>query len=158
MNDTGIRVDDKEVIQALARMSFRKMNKAYKTAMKKSLDPILKQTKANLRTSGIRNVSKPYISRKTGKKYKSMISGVKSSVYIGKTEDSFGKVHLLGEFRLKFFEMGTSLRKTRKGYNRGSISPKWFFRSAVNQKGEEAARSLDDNIGDAIMKAWNNKK
>lgn len=158
MNDTGIRVDDKEVIQALARMSFKSMNKAYRQGMKKALDPILKQTKANLRTSGIRNVSKPYISRKTGKKYKSMISGVKSSVYIGKTEDSFGKVHIMKEFRLKWFEMGTNIRKTRKGYNRGSISPKWFFRSAVNQKGEEAARSLDDNIRDAIMKAWDNKK
>lgn len=157
MNDTGIRVDDREVIQALARLSFKQMNKAYRTGMKKSLDPILKQTKANLKTSGIRNVSKPYISRKTGKKYKSMISGVKSSVYIGKTEDSFGKVHLLGEFRLKFFEMGTSLRKTRKGYNRGSIKPKWFFRSAVDQKAREVESTLDDNIRESILKAWNKK-
>ena len=155
--NNGVKVDDKEVIQALSRLSFKQMNKAYRTGMKKALDPILKQTKANLRKSGIKNVNKPYVSRKTGKSYKSMMQGIKSSVYIGKTEDSYGKVHLMGEFRLKWFEMGTSVRQTRKGWNRGSITPKWFFRSAVSQRSEEAAKSLDENIRESILKAWNKK-
>ena len=158
MTNGDIRVDDKQVIQALSRLSFKQMNKAYRTAMKKSLDPILKQTKANLRKSGIKNVNKPYVSRKTGKKYPSMVQGVRTSVYIGNTEDSYGKVHIMKEFRLKWFEMGTSVRQTRKGWNRGSITPKWFFRSAVNQKSKEAEQTLDDNIRESIMKAWDNKK
>ena len=157
MNNTGITVDDKEVIQALARLSFKQMNKAYKTGMKKSLEPIQKQTKSNLRASGIKNVSKPYIG-KNGKKYMSMIHGVRISTYIGNTEDSFGKVHIMKEFRLKWFEKGTTLRKTRKGYNRGSITPKWFFKSAVDQKSNEAEKSLESNIRDSIIKAWENKK
>lgn len=157
MNSGGIIVDDKEVIKALSNLSWKKMNKAYKEGMKKSLDPILKQTKVNLRASGIKNVGKPYVSKKTGKKYKSMIQGVKSSVYIGNTEDSFGKVHIMKEFRLKWFEKGTTLRKTSKGYNRGSIKPKWFFRQAVDQRSKEAADNLDENIRESIMKAWNNK-
>jgi len=152
----GIKVDDKDVIVALANLSFKKMNKAYKEGMKKSLDPILKQTKVNLRASGIRNVNKPYVG-KNGKTYKSMMQGVKSSVYIGNTEDSYGKVHILREFRLKFFEKGTQIRKTSKGWNRGSISPKWFFRTAVNQKSKEAVDTLDENIRESILKAWNNK-
>lgn len=158
MNNGDIRVDDTQVIKALSRLSWKQMNKAYKNGMKKSLDPILKQTKANLRSSGIKNVNKPYISKKTGKKYKSMMQGVKSSVYIGNTEDSFGKVHIMKEFRLKWFEMGTSERQTRKGWKRGSIKPKWFFRQAVDQKGQEAVDNLDENIRDAILKAWDNKK
>ena len=153
----GIKVDDKEVLQALARLSFRQMNKAYKNGMKKSLDPILKQTKSNLRGSGIKNVSKPYISKKTGKRYISMVQGVKSSVYIGNTEDSFGKVHIMKEFRLKWFEKGTTTRRTRKGYNRGSITPKWFFRDAVSQRGADAVAALDDNIRESILKVWNKK-
>lgn len=152
-----IRVDDKEVIKALANLSFKKMNKAYREGMKKSLDPILKQTKINLRGSGIRNVSKPYISKKNGKKYMSMMSGVKSSVYIGKTEDSYGKVHIMKEFRLKWFEKGTTLRKTSKGWNRGSIKPKWFFANAVRQRQNEAANTLDENIRNSILKAWNKR-
>ena len=126
--------------------------------MKKALDPILKQTKVNLRASGIRNVNKPYYGKKNGKRYPSMMQGVKTSVYIGNTEDSWGKVHIMKEFRLKFFEKGTAVRHTRKGYNRGSIKPKWFFRSAVEQKGQEAIRTLDDNIRESIIKVWNNKK
>lgn len=152
----GVKVDDMEVIQALSRMSFKSMNKAYRQGMKKALDPILKQTKVNLRTSGIRNVNKPYIG-KNGKKYKSMLQGVKSSVYMGDTEDSYGKIHILGEFRLKFFEKGTNERHTRKGWNRGSITPKWFFRSAVSQRGKEAVDNLDENIRESILKAFNKK-
>ena len=114
MINGSVTVDDKEIIKALSNLSFKQMNKAYRNGMKKSLDPILKQTKQNLRNSGIRNVNKPYIG-KNGKKYISMLQGVKTSVYIGDTEDSYGKVHIMKEFRLKFFEKGTQLRKTRKG-------------------------------------------
>ena len=152
----GINVDDKEVIQALSRLSFKQMNKAYREGMKKSLDPILKQTKINLRKSGIKNVNKPYIG-KNGKKYPSMIQGVKTSVYVGDTEDSYGKVHIMKEFRLKWFEKGTQLRKTSKGWNRGSIKPKWFFASAVSQRSKEAVSNLDENIRNSIIKAFNNK-
>jgi len=154
--ENGVKVDDREVIKALSRLSFKQMNKAYKEGMKKALDPILKQTKINLRNSGIRNVSKPYTG-KNGKKYPSMIQGVKTSVYIGDTEDSYGKVHIMKEFRLKFFEKGTSIRKTRKGYNRGSIKPKWFFANAVSQMSKQVAESLDENIRNSIIKAFNNK-
>ena len=154
--ENGIKVDDREVSKALSRLSFKQMNKAYKEGMKKALDPILKQTKINLRNSGIRNVNKPYTG-KNGKKYPSMIQGVKTSVYIGDTEDSYGKVHIMKEFRLKFFEKGTSIRKTRKGYNRGSIKPKWFFANAVSQMSKQAAESLDENIRNSIIKAFNNK-
>lgn len=154
--ENGIKVDDREVIKALSRLSFKQMNKAYKEGMKKALDPILKQTKINLRNSGIRNVSKSYTG-KNGKKYPSMIQGVKTSVYIGDTEDSYGKVHIMKEFRLKWFEKGTSIRKTRKGYNRGSIKPKWFFANAVSQMSKQAAESLDENIRNSIIKAFNNK-
>ena len=152
----SVTVDDKEVIKALSNLSFKQMNKAYRNGMKKSLDPILKQTKQNLRNSGIRNVNKPYIG-KNGKKYISMLQGVKTSVYIGDTEDSYGKVHIMKEFRLKWFEKGTRLRKTRKGYNRGSIKPKWFFATAVRQRQNEAVNNLDENIRNSIIQAWNKK-
>lgn len=155
--DSGVKVDDKDVLLALSRLSFKQMNKAYRTGMKKSLDPILKQTKVNLRKSGIKNVSKPYVSKVNGKRYISMMQGVKTSVYIGNTEDSFGKVHIMKEFRLKWFEKGTALRKTTKGYDRGEIKPKWFFKEAIMQKSKESTDTLDENIRDSILKAYNKK-
>ena len=86
-----------------------------------------------------------------------MLQGVKTSVYIGDTEDSYGKVHIMKEFRLKWFEKGTTLRKTTKGWNRGEIKPKWFFATAVRQRQNEAVNTLDDNIRDSILSAWNKK-
>lgn len=157
MADVGIKVDDKELIKALSNLSFKKMNKAYRDGMKKSLDPILKQTRINLRKSDIKNVNKPYVSKKTGKKYPSMIQGVKTSVYVGKTEDSYGKVHIMKEFRLKWFEKGTQLRKTSNGDDRGEIKPRWFFRDAVMQKSKESEDILDENIRKSILKVWDNK-
>ena len=156
MINGGITVDDKEVIKALSNLSFKQMNKAYRNGMKKSLDPILKQTKQNLRNSGIRNVNKPYVG-KNGMKYVSMLQGVKTSVYIGDTEDSYGKVHIMKEFRLKWFENGTTLRKTAKGWNRGEIKPKWFFATAVRQRQNETVNTLDENIRESILRAWNKK-
>ena len=156
--ETGIKVDDKQVLNALGRLSYKELNKAYKEGMKKSLEPIYKQTKSNLRTSGIKNVNKPYISKKTGRKYPSMLQGVRTSVYMGDTEDSYGKVHIMKEFRLKYFEKGTQLRKTSKGWNRGSIAPKWFFAHAVLTRSKEAEDTLEENIRDSILKAWENKK
>ena len=156
MINGSVTVDENAVIKALSNLSFRQMNKAYRNGMKKSLDPILKETKKNLRNSGIRNVNKPYIG-KNGKKYISMLQGVKTSVYLGDTEDSYGKVHIMKEFRLKWFEKGTQLRKTRKGYNRGSIKPKWFFATAVRQRQNEVINNLDENIRNSIIQAWNKK-
>ena len=66
--DVGIRVDDKEVIKSLSKLSFKQMNKAYREGMKKALNPILRQTKINLKNSGIKNVNKPYVG-KNGKQY-----------------------------------------------------------------------------------------
>lgn len=155
--DSKIDVNDKELVKALSNLSFKQMNKAYRNGMKKALDPILKQTKVNLRQTKIKNVNKPYTSKKTGKVYPSMLQGVKTSVYVGNTEDSFGKVHIMKEFRLKWFEKGTTLRKNSKGQNRGSITPRWFFKNAVLQKSKESQDTLDENIRNSIIKVWNNK-
>ena len=155
--NSGLTVDDRELILALNRMSPKKMNAAYKKAMKKSLDPIVKQTKVNLRKSGIKNVSRKYVSKKTGREYRSMLSGVMTSINMN-GEDAYGKVHIMKEFRLKWFEKGTMLRKTDKGWNRGRITPRWFFKSAVDSKSKEAANTLDENIRKSIQEAFNNKR
>lgn len=152
-----INVDDKSLMIALSNMSFKKMNSVYKKAMKKSLEPLVKQTKQNLRKSGIKNVGKKKMTS-TGKLWPSMLSGIKTSINTDDNKgDSYGKVHILGEYRLKFFEKGTKTRKTKKGYNRGSISPRWFFRSAVSEKTRECENILDENIRKSIYDTWQRK-
>lgn len=151
----SVIVDDRQVMIALGNLDSKKMNKAYREALKKSVEPISKQTKSNLRKTGIKHLNKKYVSKKTGKIYGSMLSGIKTSVDVRNSGEEWAKVHIMGEFRLKWFEKGTQLRKTDKGWNRGSISAKWFFRDAVREKSKECEGQLDDLIKQSILKAYN---
>lgn len=149
-----VNVDDRKVLEALSSLSPKKLNSAYNKGIKKALEPIVKETKRNLRKSGVKNVNKPYVSPKTHKVYKSMLQGVKASADAGNKENPYGKAHIMGEFRLRWMEKGTVLRKTKKGASRGRIAPRWFFKPAVESKQEESMRTLDDNIRESIIKLW----
>lgn len=156
----GIIVDDKVVMKALMSLSIKQMNKAYKNGMKEALKPLLNQTRTNLRKSGIQGVSRPYVSKKTGKTYKSMMQGIKSTIHnVGNTQDDmYGNVHIMGEFRLKWFEMGTKLRKPNRGKKQGgAIKPYRFFEKAKKSTAEMIVSSLDNRLKTAILKAWESK-
>lgn len=147
---------DRELLAILKKMSYKDMQRAYKKALTDSVRPLVNETKKMLRRAGIKNVNKPYIG-KNGKHYKSMLQGVKSSIDVRKADDNYAKVHIMGEFRLKWFEKGTSLRRTVKRGSRGRIYPKRFFRTAVENKGEDCRESLEENIKKSIQKVWERK-
>jgi hypothetical protein len=147
---------DKELKAILKKMSYKDMQRVYKKALTDTVKPLVNETKKLLRRSGIKRVNKPYIG-KNGKTYRSMIQGIKSSIDVRDPDDNYAKVHILGEFRLKWFEKGTSLRKTRKKGNRGRIYPKRFFRDAIENKGEECRKSLEEHIKISIQRIWNKR-
>lgn len=83
------------------------------------------------------------------------------------------KVHIMGDFRLKFFEMGTKERHTRnrsrlykglshkvkgktttinrlKGHPTGKIEAKRFFNKAVESQTDEVLKSFKDTVGKII--------
>lgn len=144
---------DTELRQILKKMEYKDMQRAYKKALTDSVKPLVNETKKQLRRAGIKNVNKPYIG-KNGKTYKSMLQGVKSSIDVRDPEDNYAKVHIMGEFRLKWFEKGTALRKTYSKGNRGRIHAKRFFRNAVDTKGRECRASLEENIKKSIQRVW----
>ena len=149
---------DKELISILKKMSYKDMQRVYKKALTDCVRPLVNETKKQLRRSGVKNVNLPYISKKTGKRYKSMLQGIKSSIDVRNADDNYAKVHIMGEFRLKWFEKGTALRRTynTKG-SRGRIHGKWFFRDAVDKRGKECRNSLEENIKKSIQKVWERK-
>ena len=148
---------DRELRAILKKMDYKEMQSVYKKSLTESVKPLVNETKKQLRRSGIKNVNRPYISRKTGKSYKSMIQGVRSSIDVRNADDNYAKVHIMGEFRLKWFEKGTDLRRTYSKGNRGRIRPRRFFRNAVEMKGEECRKSLEQNIKKSIQKVWERK-
>ena len=69
-----------------------------------------------------------------------------------KTDKAYGEVivHIMGDYRLKFFEKGTKLRKTKKGAERGLIKPHHFFANARNSENE-----ITDAVHNSITNALN---
>ena len=138
----------------LRKMDYKDMQRVYKKALTDTVKPLVNETKKSLRRSGVKNVNKPYVSKKTGKTYKSMLQGIKSSIDVRNAKDNYAKVHIMGEFRLKWFEKGTTTRRTERKGLRGSIYPHRFFRDAVKAKGEQCRDSLERNIRISIQKVW----
>ena len=148
---------DTELRQILKKMEYKDMQRAYKKALTDSMKPLQNEAKKQLRRAGIKNVNKPYVSKKTGKTYKSMLQGIMTSVDVRDPDDNYAKVHIMGEFRLKWFEKGTALRKTYSKGNRGRIHAKRFFRNAVDNKGRECRASLEEHIKKSIQRVWERK-
>ena len=115
---SNIRVDDITV----RKMFLKASNKTFKKATLKAAQALTQETKSEFKKAvGAVANHRNYWNGKTlqsGIKYRS----ANSSTY---------KVHIMGDFRLKFFESGTNVRKTKKGKkNRGRMKPKGFFYKA----------------------------
>lgn len=136
------------------------MSRAEQSALRKGANVIKKNTKANLKTTGINIGHNP--------KYTDTLNdGVRTS----KVKDGAVVVHVMGTqktgsgtFRLRFFEGGTQERyaKTYKGrplkkkHRLGSIKSYNFFNSALSSSQSEVMDAMDAQLTKYIEKAWNN--
>lgn len=141
-------IDKDTVMGALNRLLDADMRKVWRKALKKSAGILVKETKTKL----VANMGSS-ATHKSLKYGKSLRQGVKSSVRKDATE---AKVHIMGDFRLKFFEMGTKERYTRKGnIKRGRIKPPLnFFAKAKSAKEGEMYQSMEANLVDELYKVY----
>lgn len=111
----------------------------YKNALRKAGRILQKETKIQLRS-----VVGKAINHKNRWNGKTLGSGVKMKVDKKATE---AKVHIMGDFRLKFFELGTTTRQLRKnGANRGRMKAAHFFKTAK----DKTERIIFDNINQMV--------
>ena len=117
--NNGVTVDASQVLRMFSELNSRQQKNVYKNALRKAGRILQKETK----TLG---------------------SGIKLKVDKKATE---AKVHIMGDFRLKFFELGTTTRRLRKnGANRGRMNASHFFRTAKDNK----ERAIFDNINQMV--------
>lgn len=147
---SNIIVDNKAVLNMFAELNSKRQKEVHRTALRKASGILIKQTRSNLK-----GIIKSSITKKSAKTGKSLSSGVKMSIDRAATQSS---IHIMGDFRLKFFEKGTKIRKTKKGYNRGQIQPKYFFKSAITTTEEEIFSSMDKIISESIVRVNNKYK
>lgn len=152
-----IETDAKQVLKKFASLNSKKQKAAYKEAYRKASNILVKETRKELKTV-VRKINTKH-TYKNGKT-ESLSKGIKAKVY----KDATGaNVHILGDYRLKFFEIGTKPRYVKKrkgkplkkrGY-RGSIKASHFFRKAQTNTEDAVFKSIDKNLSEAIIKQWN---
>lgn len=81
--------------------------------------------------------------------YSPLVEGVKMS---GDRPYCDVKVHILGHGYLRWFETGTQLRQTSKGYNRGSIKALNFFLNAKQSSFSQMQKTISENVDKQINK------
>ena len=158
MSNTGITLNADGVLKVFASLGVSEMQKVHRAALAKSAKVLVKQSKVTLqgvsgrasstRTADRRGWSKIKGSGRIGK----LTDGVR--MYVSRNTD-FAKVHIMGDFRLKFFEMGAGMkdpRETRKGYNRGTMTPKKFFEPSIAVSQGKMAETMRKVIVDAVTK------
>lgn len=137
---SNVQVDDTSVQNLFNSLDSESSKKILFTALKKGGQKLTNLTKTQLKASLGQGASTP--NRWNGK---TMVSGVRMKADKDYCEVS---VSILGDFRLKFFEKGTAIRRTRRsGANRGSIKPLYFFKSARQQDiGETINNSITESL------------
>lgn len=137
-------VDAKQVLQLFAELDSKRQKKVHRDALRKATGILVKEARKNFRTV----VKKPNSRNKwNGKTFS---SGIKSSINREVTE---GKVHILGDFRLKFFELGTKVRYKRLvKATTGKITASNFFKRAREAKEAEISSSMNNIISQSIQK------
>lgn len=160
----NIEVDARQVVSMFADLTSRQQRQAYRNALRRGASILVGETKKQLRnTLGRAASSRNWWNGKT------LISGIKSNA---DRDGEEAKVHIMGDFRLKFFELGTRVRRTsgsntasvrgrnpirrqRVAANRGRINAAHFFRTAKTNKEREIFDNMDNLISQSIQRIAN---
>lgn len=63
------------------------------------------------------------------------------------------RVSIMKDFRMKFFEKGTTPhRTTKKGFNRGGMVGKYFFRNASQASSGKVESAIEQSIDNSLRK------
>jgi hypothetical protein len=172
MATDGITVDASRCYALFRRLNTRNQRKVSKTALRGAANKLKKEAVKNLQQVIGHSVRKSTTyTRANGKTEKhNLAKGIK----VVSRDSETAKVHIMGDYRLKWFEMGAGLkdpRKTsgrrgkgrkiplRRESNRGQVFKDtskigWFDR-AIKAKESEAARDIENELVKHIKKQAN---
>lgn len=155
MNNTGITIDDGNVIRALRQFAPREMVSANRRALAASSMVLVKAARLKLRGVTARSASTRTADRKGWTKMKgnrrvtTLENGIRFKV------NEFGtvtRINIMGDFRLKWFEAGTEMREKRNKASTGRMNEDKFqffhpaFRAAQVQMFAALTESLNKSI------------
>lgn len=163
----NLEIDVRQVTSMFAELTGRQQRQVYRSALRKGASILTNEAKRQLRQSIGRAAS-----HRNWWNGKSLVSGIKSNA---DRNGEQAKVHIMGDFRLKFFEMGTRVRRTTGhntasvrgrnpirrqsiAANRGRITAYHFFRTAKTNKEREIFSNMDNLIAQSIQRIANRNR
>lgn len=117
MSKVKVTIDDSQIQAIFSALDAKKQKKTIMQGLRKSARILVRRTKQNLKKS-VKYTGK--VEKKKG--WDKMESGIKIKPLNRAVEPSMG-VNVMGEFRLRFFELGTSERDTH--YKNGKLKKKY---------------------------------
>lgn len=154
----NMTTDAVEVYEAFLKLNTKEMKKALTAGLKKGLTAVRNEARRNLKSWY------PNAAKNSGKYDNSLINDIRLSkiyeddyVLSGKVLATSKRNKKSGSFRLKFFENGTTLRKTRKGYNRGQIYGVHFIKNAADNMEGYFNQTMEEAFSKAVNKINNTK-
>ena len=168
---SNIRVDIEEYNRLLARLTSDEAHKAMTYAVRSGANRLRRITIENFGTGTKFKAYNIYRDRNGNSKRLPLVS-----IRMGKDKQS-ATVHILGDFRAKFFEMGTRRRTTkgrkitgeyRKGNrtylsrigkpaNRGIITERRYFRKAQDSEGSKILGEMRERMERKIIQMGRKK-
>lgn len=156
MSSVNMSVDDADLQRALSSLDSRNHKIAIRKALIKGANLAKREVKKDLKH--ILNPLRKKSKYKNGQDKADITKGITVS---GKRNDPFEdgvKLHIMGDYRLKFFEMGTNERSTKKGYNRGVHKKTPFFKPALDSCEEQVFETIGREINTQIINRANRRR
>ena len=142
-----------EIFKGLFDKSDARVRSAVRHGISQAINAIKSKTKQNIRSSSFRSTSSLHYSTP-------LIEGVKAYLQRGGLLSGF--VDILGDtatndgtWRLRFFEGGTKIRKSKNGKSYGRIKGNWFFDRSVSSIGSDAITMIEHSVDNAIKEINN---
>ena len=154
-----VEVDVEKINRLLIQLNDKDAKKAIKSAIRKSA-LIIRKGAQNKLVSIFPNANNAVT--RNGISYKPLKNDINIAVY---KNASGARIDLLDKrkkgarsYSLRFIEMGTQERATKKGMNRGSMKAYNFFSDAISSTKSAAESSLEQNVIAAINKVISKNK
>ncbi len=166
MSNSTLEIKDQAVKKMFDELQGREQKKVYKRSVSAALNIVKRKTISNLAGK----LSPGAITRKD--RYNNTLKkGIRTKVY---KDTKSGVIHIMGNYKLKWFELGTNYRynkKKKRGYRvggknvstllkkmryTGSIPAYHFFKAAKQSTENQIFSNIEKIIAESIVKI--NKK
>lgn len=151
-------VDAKPALETFFKGLFDKTNKRIMSAARHgvsdAINAIKERTKQNVSSSWFNGTTSAGRTLRGRAYTRPLIEGVQAYMWQGA---STGFVHIMGTprvddgtWRLRMFEGGTRLRRSKHGKNYNRLTPAWFFANAISSAESDASSMIQSSIQSAI--------